>query len=225
MVPPTKVKIGWPLPAAFIALSAIPVGAGAVRVVELARGAEITPANARFFAAPLPVIVHIFAVSLFCVLGAFQFAPVFRRQRPHWHRVVGRLLVLCGATGGLSGLWMTQFYPRAEGDGDALYVMRLLFGSAMIACVILGFLAFRRRNLVEHGAWMSRGYAIALGGGTQALLHLLWLLGPGKPSVTARAFLMGAGWVINVVVAEWFIRRRSAHRKRSRLPSRELSVS
>jgi uncharacterized membrane protein len=219
----TKVRAGWQRPLALIALSAIPVGAGVVRVVELARGAEVTPANARFFAAPLPVVVHIFSVTLFCVLGAFQFAPAFRRQRPRWHRAVGSLLVFCGVAGGLSGLWMTHFYPRVEGDGDALYVMRLLFGSAMIACVILGFLAVRRRDLVQHGAWMTRGYAIALGGGTQALLHLLWLLGPGKPSVAARAVLMGAGWIINLAVAEWIIRRRTVYRGRAPLSSGERS--
>jgi hypothetical protein len=208
MVSSTKVGSRWSLPAAFIALSAIPVGAGAVRVAELARGAEITPENARFFGAPVPVVVHVVSVSFFCVLGAFQFVPSLRRHGARWHRAAGRPLVACGVVGGLSGLWMTLFYPRVEGDGDALFFMRLLFGSAMVACMVLGFLAVRRRDLVGHGAWLTRGYAIALGGGTQALLHLLWLLCAGKPSVTVRAMLMAAGWVINLVVAERIIREK-----------------
>jgi len=223
MISPTKVRAGWLRPVAFVTLSAIPVAAGAVRVAELARGAEITSANVRFFAAPMPVVLHILSVSLFCVLGALQFAPGFRRQRPRWHRAAGRLLVSCGVAGGLSGLWMTQFYPRVEGDGDALYAMRLLFGSAMVACVVLGFLAVRRRDFVQHGAWMTRGYALALGAGTQALLHLPWLL-VGKPSVAARALLMGAGWVINLAVAEWIIRRRPVCRGALPAPSREHLV-
>ena len=225
MASPTKDRAGWLYPAAFVVLSAIPVGAGAMRVAELAHGVEITPANARFFAAPMPVVLHILSVSLFCVLGAFQFAPAFRRQRPRWHRAAGRLVVACGVAGGLSGLWMTLFYPRVDGDGDALYVMRLLFGSAMVACVVLGFLAVRRRDLEQHSTWMTRGYAIALGAGTQALLHLPWLLGPGTPSVMARALLMGAGWVINLAAAEWIIRRRRGHPRRARLSSRERSAN
>jgi hypothetical protein len=94
----------------------------------------------------------------------------------------------------------------------------------MVVCVVLGFAAVRRRDLVQHGAWMTRGYALGLGAGTQALLHLPWLLVvSGKPGVFARALLMGAGWVINLAVAEWIIRRRPVHPARSQLPSREPS--
>ena len=37
-------------------LSFIPITAGAFRLTQLTGGAEITPANARFFASPLPVM-------------------------------------------------------------------------------------------------------------------------------------------------------------------------
>ncbi|MCH7477374.1 MAG: hypothetical protein IIA14_04655, partial [SAR324 cluster bacterium] len=63
------------MPTALIALSVVPVVAGAFRLAGLAGGEEITPENARFFAAPLPVVLHILSASLYCVLGAFQFAP------------------------------------------------------------------------------------------------------------------------------------------------------
>jgi hypothetical protein len=40
------------------------------------------------------------------------------------------------------------------------------------------------------------------------LTHLPWfILADGKPGETPRAVMMGAGWVINVIVAEWVIRR------------------
>jgi hypothetical protein len=55
---------------------------------------------------------------------------------------------------------------------------------------------------------MIRGYAIALGAGTQILTNVPWLLFVGKPEGLSRALLMAAGWVINVGVAEWIIRRR-----------------
>src|SRR5687768_2157785 len=66
-------KADWLVPAALIMLSAVPMVAGAARLTELTGGAEITPENARFFAAPLPVVLHIVSVSLYSVLGAFQF--------------------------------------------------------------------------------------------------------------------------------------------------------
>lgn len=207
----TKIKAGGWLPAALIALNAGPIAAGVVRLIGLAAGAEIRPDNARFFAAPAPVALHILGATLFSILGALQFAPRFRRQNPRWHRRAGRLLTVVGLFTGLSGLWMTVFYPRVEGDGDVLFGLRLLFGSAMVACVLLGFAAIRRRDIARHGAWMTRGYAIGLGAGTQMLDHLLWLLILGKPGEHARALLMGAGWVINLAVAEWIIRGRSIH--------------
>ena len=57
--------------AALILLSAIPLAAGAFRLSQLAGGAEITPANARFFASPAPVVLHIVSVTLYALLGAF----------------------------------------------------------------------------------------------------------------------------------------------------------
>ena len=91
--------------AALLLLSAIPIAAGAVRLSQLAGGAEITPANARFFASPLPIVLHIVGAGVYAVVGVFQFAPSFRRRRPGWHRAAGRLVVLCGLLVGLSGLW------------------------------------------------------------------------------------------------------------------------
>jgi hypothetical protein len=46
-----------------------------------------------------------------------------------------------------------------------------------------------------------------MGAGTQVLTHLPWFLIVGKPGETSRAFLMGAAWAINVVVAEYAIKR------------------
>ena len=77
------------LVAALLLLSAIPLAAGAFRLLQLAGGAEITPANARFFASPLPVVLHIVGAAVFIILGAFQFAPRFRRRWPGWHRAAG----------------------------------------------------------------------------------------------------------------------------------------
>ncbi|MFC6578148.1 DUF2306 domain-containing protein [Planomonospora parontospora] len=152
------------VPAMLILLSAVPVVAGAARLTELTGGAEITPENARFFAVPLPVVLHIVSVSVYSVLGAFQFAPGFRRRRPGWHRAAGRVLVPSGLVAALTGLWMTVFYPYPAGGSDLLSGIRLVFGTAMALSIVLGFAAIRRRDVVRHRAWMIRGYAIGLGG-------------------------------------------------------------
>jgi hypothetical protein len=112
---------------------------------------------------------------------------------------------------------MTLFYPWPAGDGEILYGLRLLFGSAMVLSIVLGVAAIRRRDFAQHGAWMLRGYAIGLGAGTQVLTRLPWILILGLPGEFPRALLMGAGWAINLAVAEWIIRKRLVHPTRTSL--------
>lgn len=214
-VPPpikTPAKAGsakW-LIAALLLLSAIPLSAGAFRLSELVGGAKITPANARFFAVPWPVVLHILSAAVFAILGPFQFSTRFRRRRPGWHHVAGRVVVGCGLLVGFSALWMTLFYPRPAGDGELLFALRLLFGSAMVGSIVLGFRAIRRRKVTRHRAWMLRAYAIGLGAGTQALTLMVGEIIAGPPGEVSRALLMGTAWMINLTVAEWVIRKRPA---------------
>lgn len=207
MTTEVRARPRWRVPAALIVLSAVPVLAGAVRVVQLAAGARITAENARFFASPVPVVLHIVGASVFCVLGAFQFVPSLRRRR--WHRMAGRVIVPCGLIAALAGLWMTLFYPRPPGDGDLLAAFRLVFGSLMAVALVLGLLAIRRRDVRTHRAWVTRAYAIGVGAGTQAVVTAIWAVFAGNPGGVTRTLLLGAGWVINLVVAERIIRRRT----------------
>lgn len=82
-------KSEWFIPIGLLTLSIIPVLAGAIRLVQLAGGMEVTPDSARFFAAPLPVVLHIFTATFFCIIGTQQFVPGLRRRKLKWHRLAG----------------------------------------------------------------------------------------------------------------------------------------
>ncbi|WP_239648813.1 DUF2306 domain-containing protein [Nocardiopsis chromatogenes] len=204
-VGPAPTAREWVVPALLILLSAVPAIAGAFRVGELAADAPVTAENARFFASPVPIVLHIAAASPYCVLGALQFVPRLRRRR--WHRVSGRLLVPLGLTAALTGVWMTVLSDIPAIDTGALTVIRLVTGVAMAAFLVLAVLAVRRRDIARHGAWMIRAYAIGQGAGTQVFTHLPWMLAGAEFDQPARAVAMGAGWAVNAVVAEWAIRR------------------
>ncbi|CAG0988212.1 hypothetical protein ANAEL_02141 [Anaerolineales bacterium] len=208
-VPARKTRTPWWVPAGLILLSVIPLTFGVIRLVQLMSGAEITPANARFFASPSPVVIHIITAAVYALLGAFQFVSRLWQRGLKWHRRVGRLLVPFGLLVGFSGLWMTLFYPYPEGASDLLYVLRLFFGSGMVLSIILGFISIRRRDVAQHQAWMKRAYAIGMGAGTQVLTGMAGALLLGKPNEFENALLMGAAWVINLAVAEWSIRKSS----------------
>ncbi|WP_457252996.1 DUF2306 domain-containing protein [Pedococcus sp. P5_B7] len=211
---------GW-VPYALVALSAIPVIAGSLRLVEVLGGPHVMPHNARITASPAPVVVHILSVIPYAVLGAFQFSSRLRRRRPGWHRGTGRVLVVLGLAVAFSGLWMTLFYPRQTDTGGLAYLFRLAAGSGMAASITLGFAAIRRADVATHQAWMTRAYALALGAGTQTftlgLAHAV--LGDRSPSTDLG---LGAGWVINLAVAELVIRR--GRRVREARPGRKASL-
>jgi uncharacterized membrane protein len=209
----TPERADWLIPSALLALGFIPMAAGVLRLQQVGLGADITPDNARFLAAPLPVVLHILSATLFSVFGALQFAPSLRRRRLDWHRWAGRALVPCGLVVALSGLWMTQFYPPgieppSSYDGPFVYAMRLLAGSATALCLSLGLAAALGRDIPRHRAWMMRAYALGLGAGTQVLTHLPWFLFPSLQGEVARSLFMGAGWAVNMAVAEWLISRK-----------------
>jgi len=203
----TSNRADWLIPLGLIALAFIPVVAGVVRLSELAGGRLPTPNNARFFAAPIPVVLHIVSATIYGLLGAFQFAPGFRRRRPEWHRAAGCVLVIAGLVATLSGIWMAIFYAIVPADSPLLHAFRLFFGLVMALSILQGTLAIRRRDVARHQDWMRRAYAIGLGAGAQALTQLPLLLLFGAPTEMTLALMMGAAWVVNIGVAEWLIRR------------------
>ncbi|MDQ1646349.1 MAG: hypothetical protein QOJ50_2533 [Cryptosporangiaceae bacterium] len=198
----------WRVPAALVILSIVPVVAGSLRLLDLAGGPPLLPANPRIDAVPAPVVVHILAAALYALVGAFQFSARLRRGQPNWHRTSGRILVAAGLVVALSGLWMTLFYPGAPG-GDLLWAVRLVAGSAIAASIVLGFTAIRRRDIAAHRAWMIRAYALAVGAGTQVFTQGLGEALFGT-STLSTALSISSGWVINAAVAEWVIRRPAA---------------
>ena len=203
------------LPVALIALAAIPIVAGALRLVEVFGGPHSLPTNPRITDSPAPVVVHIVTASLYALLGALQFSTGLGRRHPRGHRRNGRLVVPLGLGVALSALWMTAFYTGPQ-NTSALLPIRFAFGLGLAACITLGLVAIRKGDVRRHQAWMTRGYAIALGAGTQ-----VFTLGFGKPlfgsGQLALALLLIAAWCINLPIAEYAIRRprRTARRPRA----------
>ena len=205
----------WRLSTSLLLLSLVPVAAGAVRLVGLATsgggggGGAITPENARFLAMPSPVVLHIVSATVFCLLGAFQFDSAFRRRSPGLHRAAGRVLALCGILAALTGLWMTAGYAIPAGlQGGLLYGVRMVVGVSMALAIMASVRAVLRRRIEQHRAWMVRAYALGQGAGTQVLILLPVTLIVGAPTFFFRDVLMASAWSLNVLIAEWIIRRR-----------------
>lgn len=214
----------WPVTVLLIALAAIPVTSGLLRLVQLGGGPQVMPPDGRFTAAPAAVVVHVLASAVFALAGAFQFLPRLRRRGKSWHRRAGRVVAAAGLLVALSGLWLTMGYSAKAGTGDLLHSARLVVASAIAASLVQGVAAIRRRDVAAHGAWMIRAYALGLGAGTQVFTEGFGstVFGTG---VMASDLEKIAGWVVNALVAEYVVRRmpRGAGRLTARTTAEAIS--
>jgi hypothetical protein len=93
------------------------------------------PAAARFAATddlfahyPILTLVHIVPGLLFMLLGPLQFSSTIRARHLRWHRLSGRIFVICGLVTGISSLVMSFGMPAIGGLNQA--AATTLFGFA-----------------------------------------------------------------------------------------------
>ncbi|MGL3807166.1 DUF2306 domain-containing protein [Paeniglutamicibacter sp. R2-26] len=199
-------------------LSALPVLGGAIHLGDLNAGPEGT----RPLTSSIPMIGHIVAMSAYCLIGAFQFSPALR-IRHRWHRAAGRALVPAGFIAALSSVWLAVFFG-GPAEEIPLARVRLVFAVAMAVFLVRAVIAIKRRDFAVHGSWMTRAYAIAVSGGSQALVFALWTITMGEVDALGEVWMVAAGFVINSVAAELIVRRRSG-RRTSRAPDPGLPQS
>ena len=205
-------RSGWPIALGLVLLSAVPLTAGVLRLVQLGGGPQVFSADERFTGIPLALLLHIVFSAVFALVGTFQLLPRFRRRHLAWHRRAGRVVAGAGLVVAVSALWMTLLYPPQPGTGRLLLVFRLVVGAATAASLVLGFTAIRRRDVASHRAWMMRAYALGLGAGTQVLTQGVTEALFGT-DVLVGDLAKGAGWAINLALAEWLIRRTPRRRR------------
>ncbi|MFY9713499.1 MAG: DUF2306 domain-containing protein [Microbacterium sp.] len=201
-------RSGWLAITGLLLLCVIPALGGVLRLTDV----SAAPESALPLASSVAMVAHIVAMTVFCVLGAFQFSPALRTRRG-WHRAAGRVLIPAGFIAALSAAWLAVFFGGRP-DEFALAMVRLLFAAAMTVFLVRAVIAIQRRDFAAHGAWMTRAYAIAVSGGTQALVFALWTIPLGEVDAFGETWLVAAAFVINSVVAELLIRRRSGRRTR-----------
>lgn len=203
------------LPVSLLLLGAIPVGFSAAILIWLATD-SLPEDSARYALAPLAISTHALGGLLFGLLGPLQFAPRIRARWPRVHRICGRAFVAGGGLLSISGLAMLARFPDS-----ATWVLqsgRFLMAFGVGICLTLAVLAARARNIPRHRAYMIRGYAIGMAAGTQALVLFPYYILIGEPVGLFADLILLSGWIINITVAEWAVRRTAGPRT-PRLPA------
>lgn len=144
---------------------------------------------------------HVFASILVLPAGFTQFSKNWKL-----HRSVGRLyayvtLLLAGP----SGLIIALYANGGWSSRLAFCLLALLW----IFFTAMGVKTARQRNFNAHRRWMLRSFALALSAITLRAWKLALVLAFHPRPMDVYRIVAWLGWTLNLVVAEWLIRRQS----------------
>jgi uncharacterized membrane protein len=148
---------------------------------------------------------HVLTSMAALVAGFTQFSTRLRKRWPRVHRSVGKLYVgvvlfASGPTGLVMGV-------LSEGGWVAKTAFILLAGLWLLFTA-KAFQSATRKRFAEHRDWMIRSYALTLSAVTlRAWKWVIVALFAPAPMDGYR-IVAWLGWLGNLVVAEWIIRRR-----------------
>jgi hypothetical protein len=173
-------------------------------------------------------------------VGLFQFVGSLRDAYPGVHRAMGYLYLSAVFLAGCTGLHLSPDTPVFAAHGltdltaidlsllglspsflgyssasrfspDHFFLVMIGFGTLALAWLLTAALAFaraRQRGFDEHRAWMMRSYSLTFAAATVRLAAFPILVLTRDPVVAITCTFWS--WILNLMVAECFIRRRSA---------------
>jgi uncharacterized membrane protein len=137
-----------------------------------------------------------------------------RQRHPAVHRLVGRVYVFAGVLpAGILGLTVGAISPF----GPLARVSNVLLASLWLIFTIAGYRMARQGRLVEHRRWMIRSFALT----ASIITNRFWgviaylVLSPQLDSLfegsekmlswTIAGLATWLGWVITLLIAEWWL--------------------
>ncbi len=153
--------------------------------------------------------IHVFTSMLPLLAGLTQFAPSILKKWPAIHRSMGRVYVItvCFITGPAS-LIMACY---ANGG----ITSRLAFGTLALlwlGTTAMGWRTVLQRKWTEHREWMMRSYALTLSAITLRAWKYLIIYAFEPPPMDVYRVVAWLGFVPNLLIAEWLIRRSRQYR-------------
>ncbi|UHA75113.1 DUF2306 domain-containing protein [Paenibacillus sp. 481] len=150
--------------------------------------------------------IHICSSLFPLVLGPFLLYEKWRQRWLRAHRMAGKIYVVSIAFGGISGLYLAMYATGGP-------VSRLGFAALSIAWMLCTFMAFRRilqKDIQAHRRWMIRSFALTLASVTLRIwIPLFLFVFGGEAFETSYIVIAWLCWVPNLLIAEWYMRRRT----------------
>ena len=156
---------------------------------------------------PILTLIHIVPGLLFMVLGPLQFSASIRARHLRWHRLSGRIFVVCGIVIGTSALVMSLAMTAIGGINQA--AATTLFATFFLIALSKAFLHIRRREVALHREWMIRAFSIGLAVATIRPIIGVFFATSRLSGLTPHEFFGIAFWigfVLHLIAAEAWIR-------------------
>jgi len=152
----------------------------------------------------LPVMmVHIIFACVAMLAGAVNFSNLVLTRYRSFHRANGYLYVIAVCIVDITSGYMAPFATGGKINSMAFNFINLIWLLMTIAAVVF----IKRKQVMKHRKWMIRSYVFCY---TNLFIHLLTYLaskGAGLPYVTSYTIGVYGAIVINILIAEWIIRR------------------
>jgi uncharacterized membrane protein len=213
----------WVLPLAVVTVGFL--------VYSLPPYLSLDPSQARLQPVPsqpwfYPLLVtHIFLGSVVLLAGCLQIWPWLRQHHPVVHRWSGRTYVAACLP---AALCVIAIAPLGR-QGPNQQVANTVLGVLWLITTVAGYRAVRSGRIGAHREWMTRSFALSF----SIVANRVWLMatltlfapevltgGPVDPAAMAQAVGVATwlSWVVNLLLAEWWLHHRRPERRRSLRP-------
>ena len=207
--------VGWVLGTGIVALSVFGVWITAHATWVAAHRGDTSFAGT--FKYPTWSIVHFVPALFFASILPFQLWPGSRRRYPRLHRKAGRMAVLAGFLFALTGLILPFVMPaRPFSERAFMTTVSCLF----LMLLARGVVAARRRDFTTHRVCMLRVTALSMSPLTDRVIFPFFAAAGIDSLPRFWDLFMTAVWfsmVMNVLIAEWWIRRGIGRAAESRI--------
>ena len=149
--------------------------------------------------------IHILLGGMALLTGWSQFLTKFRNNNLKFHRLLGKIYIICVILSGTAGLYIAIF---ATGG----IVAQLGFAGLAISWLYTttnAYSSIRRKDIDAHKKWMIRSYALTFAAVTLRIWLPMFQYGFGMEFLTAYVIIAWLCWVPNLLWAEWKVRRIS----------------
>jgi uncharacterized membrane protein len=98
------------------------------------------------------LIPHTLCGVIALLAGPIQLSSRLRQRHLKFHRVLGRIYVVCVFIGAFTGIALAAGRPGLPGTS--------MQAAAWIVCTTAALITARNRQVVQHRQWMIRSYAV-----------------------------------------------------------------